>query len=114
MDLKQLVARGGFVATEPVKVPVKWTHIDEETNEEVTDEFEVFVHKTSFGNVEKMWTSGDEKSKAAILITECLRFGPDGAERMTYEQAYSLHPGLATELMGAYNAVNTRRATPKT
>lgn len=114
MNVAQLITLGGFVGAAPVKVPVSWTRFVDEANEDVTDNFDVFVLKTSFGNVEKMWTSGDEKSKSAILITECLRFGENGEERLSYEQAYSLDPGLAAELMTAYNTVNSRRNVPKT
>jgi hypothetical protein len=114
MNVTQLMGLGGFVSSEPDKVSVTWANVDATTGEDITNTFDVFVLRTTFGNVEKMWTSGDDKSKSAILITECLRFGEDAQERLTYEQALSLQPGLAAALMEAYNSVNARRSAPKT
>lgn len=113
MDLKQLMARGAIVESGLVAVDVKWTHIDPETQLEVTDEFKVHVVRQSFGQIERLWNTPDERSRGAQLISEQIRFGQAGEERLTYEQAYALDPGLATELLAAHNAVNSKRRNPK-
>lgn len=109
MKLEQLMARGAVVSAEPVKVDVKWTHDDPETGEEVVDEFSVHVLKRSFGAVERLWSAAEDKSRSAMIISECVRFGEAGEERMTYEQAYQLEPGLATVLLDAYSQVNAAK-----
>lgn len=114
MKLEQLIARGGFVSPEPVKVHVKWERPDPETGETLTDEFDVFVMRRSFGSVERLFTNGDDKSKSALLLSECIRLGENGEERLSYEQAYQLDPSLASELIGAYNSVHTAKTVPKT
>lgn len=113
MDLKQILARGAIVNAELVKVPVKWVHTDAESGEEVTDEFTVHVVRQSFGQIERLWNTPDDRSRGAQLIAEQIRFGENGTEQLTYEQAYALDPGLATELLAAHNSVNTQRRRPK-
>lgn len=110
MLLKDLIDKGGFVSAEPVKKLVEWTR--EDGGEIVTDKFSVWVLRQSFGNIEKLWTGPDDQSHSALMISECIRFGEKAEERMTYEQAYQLHPGLATVLMVAFNEVN-RPTRPK-
>lgn len=114
MDLKQLKAKGGFVPSVPVAKEVTWVHQDEATGEEVTDTFTVFVVKQSFGSIERLFLGGDDRSKSSAFISECIRFGDDGKERMSYEDAYQLAPGLAAVLVAAANEVNgTGKSTPK-
>lgn len=110
MLLKDLIDKGGFVSAEPVKKSVEWVH--EVDGEEVTDTFDVWVLKQSFGHMERIWAGPDDKSRSAALISECIRFGDKAQEQLTYDQAFSLHPGLATSLMVAFNEVNSP-ARPK-
>lgn len=105
MDLRELKAKGGFVSAEPVPKEVEWTHADPETGELVTDKFTVHIVKQSFGAVEKIALGDDHRSRSATFIAECIRLG-DGSERMTYEDAYSLDPGLANVLFEAIKKVN--------
>lgn len=99
MDLRELKAKGGFVSAEPVPVEVTWKHGEDE------DTFTVHVVKQSFGAVEKIALGKDDRSRSATFIAECIRLG-DGSERMTYEDAYSLDPGLANVLFDAIKKVN--------
>lgn len=112
MNLKELRERGGFVASAPVPKEVEWKHTDE-TGEQVTDKFTVYVVKQSFGDVERLYVGGGDRSKAASFIEQCIRLG-DGTERMSYDEAYQLDPGLAAVLVQAANEVNrTSKAAPK-
>jgi hypothetical protein len=112
MNLKELRERGGFVASAPIPRDVEWKHFDE-AGEEVTEKFIVHVAKQSFGDIERLYLGSDDRSKAATFISQCIRLG-DGTERMTYEDAYQLDPGLAAVLVQAANEVNqTVKATPK-
>jgi hypothetical protein len=103
MDLRELKAKGGFVSAEPVPREVEWKHNGD--GKEVTDKFTVHVVKQSFGAIEKLFSGTDDRSRSAAFISECIRLG-DGTERMTYEDAYMLDPGLAAVLVGAINQVN--------
>lgn len=106
MNLKELKARGGFVSAVPVKRDVEWTHPDPDTGEEVTDKFSVFVKRQSFGAIERLFVGNDDQSKSATFISECILLGEDGKDRMTYQDAYQLDPGLAAVLVKAINEVN--------
>lgn len=101
MDIKQLNSLGGFVSQVPKKVSKTWTH----NNEDFDIEF--FVIKQSFGQVERIYLSNNSdnttRSRASELISEFIRLGKDGSERLTYEQAYSLEPSLAGVFMEAIN-----------
>lgn len=112
MDIRELKAKGGFVSTSPVPIEVEWEHEDD-AGEAVTDKFTVHVVRQSFGAVEKLFASETDRSRSAAFIAQCIRFG-DGAEKMTYDDAYQLDPGLAAVLMRAINDVNrTGRAKAK-
>lgn len=106
MNLKELKARGGFISPIPVKRDVEWKHIDPTSGEEVTDKFSVFVKRQSFGAIERLFVANDDRSKSATFISECILLGDDAKDRMTYEDAYQLDPGLAAVLVKAINEVN--------
>lgn len=108
MDLKTLIQKGALVTGELVQKGVEWVHEDLETGEEVTDQFVVHIMKRmSFGAFDRVYGSAKslDKSQAATLISEVVRFGEDGAEKLTVEQAHELHPGLAMVLVNAAQAV---------
>ena len=105
MDLRQLKSRGGFVSPRPVPVEVEWTHTLDD-GQEVTDQFTVHVLRQSFGTMEELLTSDDDRSKSAAFIASCVRFGEAGKERMSYDDAYQLDPGLAAVLIGAIYRIN--------
>src|SRR5690625_65470 len=102
MDLTQLKAKCAVVSADLVKAPVTWTHKTPDGTE-VTDEFDVFVRRVSFGVLER---AGQEANRASALIAACVCFGKDGEEVMSYDEACALDPSLATQLVEAVNRVN--------
>lgn len=114
MNLAELKARGGFVALAPVAKEVTWKHKDEATGEELVDTFTVHVKRQSFGAIESIWASGEERSKSASYISQSIRLGDKGKDSLTYDDAYQLDPSLAGVLIAAINEVNgTGRTEPK-
>jgi hypothetical protein len=105
MNLRELKAKGGFIDATPVAKEVEWKHTDDSGNE-VTDKFTVHVVRLSFGDVERLFASGSDTSRAATFIERCIRLG-DGTERLSYDDAYALDPGLASVLVQAVNEVNS-------
>lgn len=113
MNLDDLRKKGGFVPLAPVKKEVVWTRHNE-TGEEISDTFDVYIKRHSFGAIESIWTGDEDKSKSAAYISQSIRLGPGGKETLTYDDAYQLDPGLATVLITAINEVNgTGATTPK-
>lgn len=114
MDLAALKARGGVISAAPIPKEVEWTHTDLESGETVTDKFTVHVIRHAYGAIERMTLAANDKSKGALLISHCMRFG-DGTEEMAYEDAVQLDPGLAAVFMRAINEVNEpKNSRPKT
>jgi len=118
MDLKQLRAKGAFIKAPPVPTEVTWVHNDPETNEEVTDTFTVHVRRMSIGWLDRVIGPGTQnplRSRTAALISEGVLLGEDGAESISYADAYQLDFGLATALLNAFNRVNSKEegAAPK-
>lgn len=95
MNLQQLRESGGIVPSEPIKKTVKWRN----------DTFNVFVVRQCFGSVEQLVQEADVNSRTAALIASFIRLGDDASEKMTYEDAYQLHPELAGEFVRVINEV---------
>ncbi|MBN8515283.1 phage tail assembly chaperone family protein, TAC [Accumulibacter sp.] len=98
MNLEQLRTAGGFVALDPVKVPVAWK----------AHNFDVFVRQLSFGDVERLTAA--ENSTVALIAASVLL----GEERtpLAAADAERLDVSLATKLLEAINLVNAG-ADPK-
>lgn len=108
MDLKTLLQKGALVSGEMVQKGVEWVHEDLESGEEIADQFVVHIIKRmSFGAFDRVYGNAGnlDKSKAATLISEVVRFGEEGTERLSIEQAHDLHPGLAMVLVNAAHKV---------
>lgn len=103
MNLAQLQAAGAFVEAAPVKTSVTWTRRNAD-GEEVTDVFDVWVRRRSFGTLERVAMLGEDRSKSAKMLSECVLLG-DQQEPLSYEQAYQLDPGLAFILIEAVKDV---------
>ncbi|MNO31436.1 hypothetical protein D3C76_214100 [compost metagenome] len=108
MNLEQLRAKGGIVESGQVKRSVEWTHVDEQ-GEVITDQFDVFVRRLSYGVMEEaLATVGQSQNRSltSALISAAVGFGEDGQETITYDEARQLHPGLAKVLSEAVRSVN--------
>jgi len=105
LDVSILKDNGGIVSNVPVKKTLTWKRVDDE-GEEVEEKFHVFVVRQSFGFVEKLFISDDDKSRSAKFISEAIRLGKSGKQRLSYEEAYQLHPTLAQEMVRVINEVN--------
>lgn len=99
--------RGAVVSGELVKKDIVWTR--DVDGEEVTDSFAVFVKRPSFGDVERIFVGGDDKSRSAAMISACIRMGEHGEELLTYDQAYQLVPSLAQLFSEAIKEVQTEK-----
>ncbi len=100
MKLAELKEKGGFVSADLVAKEVKWTRGDEELT------FTIYVKRQSFGAMEKLFSAEGDQSKSAKFISECIFLGENGKERISYEDAYQLDPGLAAVFAQAVNEVN--------
>lgn len=109
MDLKTLQQQGGFIDETPVKESVTWRRGD---GDEV--KFDVHVVRQPFGVVDEVLKTSDGRSQSARMISNCIRLGEKGQERLTYDQAFVLDPALAFALIGAINRVNAKKSTPPT
>lgn len=100
MDLKQLKAAGGLVSDRPTPVKKTW-----ETPGGESLEIDFFVLRQSFGQAERLYLSTTEerkdRSRTSELISEVIRLGKDGSEKMSYEDAYKLEPSLARVFLDA-------------
>lgn len=106
MNLSELQDLGGFVDSTPVKKRIKW-----KSNSGQEHSGDVFVVQQPYGAVEVALMGGDkDRVQGAQLISLCIRLGPDGSEKMSYEQAYALHPALAWAFVGAINEVHAPKA----
>lgn len=108
MNLAQLQAAGAFVEAAPVKTPVTWTR-QNATGEEVSDTFDVWVRRRSFGTMERVAMLGEDRSKSAKMLSECILLGEE-QEALSYEQAYQLDPSLAFALVQAVKDVGAPKA----
>lgn len=108
-SLKELQAIGGFIADKPVLKTIKFQTPDE-AGELVDRVYDVFVKRLSVGDYEALFlTDKEEKSRTAKLISETIMLGKDGSERISFQQAYKLHPSLAAAMVEAFNEVNSAK-----
>ena len=100
--LKQMDGRGNVVAVDNPK----W----EPTYKGEVVTFEAWVKQLSFGDVDRIRSlpvdsDDQERSAQALMISESIRLGKKGEERLTYEQAFQLKPSLAEAFMKAIGEV---------
>lgn len=105
LDVAALQENGGIVSNVPVKKVITWKRVNDD-GDEVESKFVVHVVRQSFGFVERLFTTADDKSRSATFISEAIRLGKNGKQRLSYDQAYQLHPTLAQELVRVINEVN--------
>lgn len=102
LTLENLKNSGGFIASAPVKkeITFKLDGDDEHTGF-------IYVKRLSIGDYEKLFMiAPDEQSKTAHLISETITLGDDGSEKISFTDAYQLHPSLAAAMLAAFNEVN--------
>lgn len=108
MDINDLKAKGAFVQVPPVPVEVSWTH-DGNDGEKVTDTFIVHVRRMSVGWLDRVFArsrGNPDASRTAALISEGVRFGENGTEKLSYEEACQLDFDLGNALVAAFDRVN--------
>ena len=116
MKLTDLKSRGAFVGNVPQRKTIQWSQIDPGTGERVTDNVDIFVRPLSFGDVERIYVNGfggDDRSRAAALICARVLLGENAEERLSYEEAYSLEPGLGAAMIKAIEDVGEPGEAPK-
>lgn len=110
MNLNELRAAGGFIESALVRKEITWTRVPAGRKKAVSDTFQVFVRRNSFGAVERLFSAeGDQQSRNARYLAECIRLGETGEESLTYEQAYDLDPALGFLLLQAVGEANRGR-----
>lgn len=105
MHLKELKEKGGFVSSGLATKKLSWEHKDE-NGKDVTDEFEVFVKKLSFGLVSEIYDTNEKRQRVVLFVHHGIRLGDKGQEQMSYDDAYNLKMELATLLSNAVVEVN--------
>ncbi len=107
MKLADLVAAGAVLGDGLVKKSITWTHTPPGKKKAVTDTFDVFIKRSSFGAMERLFAQDDDKkSQNARYLAESVRLGEGGEEEIPYETAFNLDPALGFLLLQAVAEVN--------
>lgn len=102
-SLKQLNELGGFVGP-PVKKEVKFKKDDAELAATI------YVIVLGIGDYEKAVESKeDDRSHMAHIISQFIRLGDKGTEKISYTDAYRLIPSLGGAMVNAFNEVNAAK-----
>lgn len=101
ISIDSLSKTGAFVSNVPVKRTITY-----KLDDGVETTGDIHVKRLSVGDHESLFMAPDEKSRTAKVISKVIFLGEKGDERMTFEQAYSLHPNLATAMINEFNIVN--------
>ncbi len=105
--LKELRAKGALVSDVPVRKEIMFKLDGDEEISAV-----IHVKRLSVGDHETLFLSADDgKSRTAKLIETAITLGNDGKERIPFKEAYSLHPSIASAMLGAFNEVNGAKKT---
>lgn len=108
--LKELQAKGGFVSAVPVVKNIKWKGTDPGTGEKIDYDADIHIRRLSVGDHEALFLGVDDgKSRTAKLISTAVTLGKEGKEKLSFEQAYQLDPGLAGAMLEAFNEVNSAK-----
>lgn len=99
--LEDLKAVGAFFSDKPVQKAIKFVLDGQEYDATI------WVKRLSVGEQERlaMLSHSDDRKGSALLISEIVLLG-DGAERISFEDAYRLSPSLAMAMMEAIEEVN--------
>lgn len=117
MNLATLLAKATVKKENLVKKSVKWERTDAETSEELIDEFDVHVvTNLSFAAQDRILLGENRQmdtSQMARAISERIRFGEEGDEKMTVGQAAHLEPSLGWALVAIIGEVTKAQPDPK-
>ncbi|WP_202844804.1 phage tail assembly chaperone family protein, TAC [Luteimonas saliphila] len=100
--MKELRAKGALVSDVPVRKEITFKL-------DGSDDITAVIHvkKLSVGDHENLFLTGtDDKNRTCKLIAETITLGNDGKEKITFKDAYQLHPALAGAMLAAFNEVN--------
>lgn len=103
MQLQELLKKATVTQTKLLKKTVEWTQFNDTTGED--DELTADVHivtNLKFAAQERIVVADAahaDVTQWSRAISERLRFGEDGTEQMTFEQARDLHPNLGWALV---------------
>ncbi len=112
-NLNDLLAKASSPAqSQMVKRTGEWTYEDASGNI-VTETFEVWVMKDiPFAAQERIYLGDEEFPDAGSMcrgISERLRFGENGQQKMSYQQAAEMPASLATALFMVITGYNTEQ-----
>lgn len=102
-SLKELQALGGFVG-EPVKKEITFKANGEDIKATI------HVIELGIGDYEKAVESKEgDRSHMAHIISNFVRLGEGGKEKISYTDAYRLNPSLGGAMVNAFNEVNAAK-----
>lgn len=113
INLKDLISKATVSADSLVKRTVVWEHYNDE-GKETTDTFDVFmVRDVSFAASDRIYLgdpNSPDSSRHARLISERIRLGEEGTERLSFEAAGSLKQSLGWALAKAISDFDKENA----
>lgn len=113
-NLKALLAEATVDSTNLTKATVEWTRKVE--GKATTSTLDIFiVVDVSFAASDRIYLGtaqqSNDPSRMARVIAERVRFGENGEEAMTFEQAAKLQPSLGWALVIAVNEFDKTQIT---
>lgn len=114
INLKDLISKASVLTTDAlVKRSVVWEQKDSEGNE-VTDTFDVFiVRDVSFAASDRIYLgdpNAPDSSRHARMISERIRLGDNGDEKLSFEDASNLKSSLGWALARAVSDFDKENA----
>lgn len=104
LDKKKLKEIGAFVPDVPVKREIKFKLAGQEYDATI------HVRQLSAGDYETIFLAGESgRSQTAEVISKCVTLGDSGKEKISFEEAYKLHPSVAAAMIDSFNEVNAQK-----
>lgn len=112
--LNELKSKGGLVPDAPIRKTITFDSTDHATGATEQVEAIIFVRQLSVGEYDALFFAQDDKrSRTAKIISEAIRLGESGKERISFEDAYKLTPSLANSMMEAFSEVNIKKKSSR-